>query len=83
MRYFIDLFSPQTFSKFLQSDRSISGYGKRQEGIASTIEPGDLLICYMTKVSRFCGILEVQERYFIDSAPIFTEETTHTLSDLR
>lgn len=74
MRYFIDLFSPQTFSKFLASDKSISGYGKRQEGIASTIKKGDLFICYLTKVSRFCGILEVQDKYLIDSTPIFTDE---------
>lgn len=74
MRYFIDLFSPSTFSKFLQSNKNVSGFGKRQEGTASTIKKGDLFICYLTKVSRFCGILEVQEKYFIDSTPIFTDE---------
>lgn len=74
MRYFIDLFSPQTFERFLKSDKSISGYGKRQEGIAKTIKKGDVFICYLTKVSRFCGVLEVVDKYFIDSTPIFTED---------
>lgn len=73
MRYFIDLFSPETFKYFLKSEKNISGFGKRQENIAKTIKKGDIFICYLTKVSRFCGILEVQEKYFVDSTPIFTE----------
>jgi predicted RNA-binding protein len=74
MRYFIDLFSPTTFSRFISSGKNISGYGKRQEGIAKGIKKGDLFICYLTKISRFCGILEVQDKYFIDSSPIFVDE---------
>jgi hypothetical protein len=72
MAYFTDLFSPDTYEAFSRSDKSVSGFRERQKGIASEIKPGDKLICYVTKVSRWVGLLEVTSKYFIDNTPIFT-----------
>jgi hypothetical protein len=71
MPYYIDLFSPDTFEAFISSDRSVSGFRERQESIAAKLNPGDKLICYVTKLSRWVGILEVTSKYFIDDTPIF------------
>lgn len=71
MAYYTDLFSPETYGAFTASDRAVSGFRLRQEGIAATIRPGDKLICYMTKLSRWIGILEVTSTYFLDDTPIF------------
>ena len=71
MAFYIDLFSPETYSAFSDSDRDVSGFRERQQGIASLINPGDKLICYMTKLSRWIGILEVTSSLFIDQTPIF------------
>lgn len=71
MAYYIDLFSPATYGAFTASDRSISGFRMRQKGIAATIRPGDKLICYMTKLSRWVGVLEVVSEYFLDDTPVF------------
>ena len=71
MAYYIDLFSPETYFAYSDSDRSVSGFRERQKGIASTIKPGDKLICYMTKLSRWIGILEVTSPFFVDDSPIF------------
>ena len=38
------------------------------------IKPGDYLLCYLTGVSRFIGILEVTSEAFKDSAPIWKDE---------
>lgn len=73
MAYYIDLFSPETYEAFSKSDRSVSGFRERQKGVASAIKPGDKLLCYVTKFSRWVGILEVQEKYYVDNSPIFTE----------
>ena len=74
MNYFIDLFSPETATAFEKSDRHISGYRiSRKTYIENQkIGPGDKFICYVTRVQRFVGILEVKEKYFIDETPIFT-----------
>jgi hypothetical protein len=73
MAYYIDLFSPETYKAFSLSDRNISGFRERQRGIASRIKSGDKLVCYVTKLSRWIGILEVVSDYFIDDSVIFTE----------
>ena len=74
MAYFIDLFSPATYERFSNSDRTISGFRQRQESIARRIHPGDKLICYLTKFSRWFGVLEVTSEYFVDNTPIFTTD---------
>ncbi len=71
MAYYIDLFSPDTYETFKNSDRTISGFRERQRGVASDIQPGDKLICYVTKLSRWVGVLEVKSTYFQDDKPIF------------
>jgi hypothetical protein len=39
--------------------------------VSSNIVKGDILICYMTRVSRFFSLFEITDKYFIDSKPIF------------
>jgi len=73
MAYYIDLFSPETYQKFSHSDKSVSGFRDRQKGVASTMKPGDKLICYVTKLSRWAGVLEVTSNYFINDTPIFAQ----------
>jgi hypothetical protein len=38
------------------------------------VKQGDILLCYMVKLSRWCGSLEVLSDAFEDSTPIFAEE---------
>ncbi len=71
MAYYIDLFSPDTYQAFAKSEQTISGFRNRQEGIASSVKIGDKLICYMTRLSRWVGVLEVTSEFFIDDTPIF------------
>jgi predicted RNA-binding protein len=71
MAYYLDLFSPETYEAFTKSKQDISGFRPRQENAASKVQIGDKLICYMTKLSRWIGILEVTSAYFRDDTPIF------------
>ncbi len=72
MAYYIDLFSPETYNAFTLSDQSVSGFRERQRGVAARVKPGDKLVCYVTKLSRWVGVLEVASEYFIDESPVFT-----------
>ncbi len=71
MSYFLDLFSPETYEAFDRSDRSISGFRARHKNAAKRVQPGDKFVCYMTKLSRWFGVLEVLEGPFQDNTPIF------------
>src|SRR5262245_38734148 len=73
--YFLDLFSPETYEAFGRSDRAISGFRPRHKNAASRIRRGDKLVCYMTKLSRWVGVLEVLDGPFEDSTPIFFPES--------
>jgi hypothetical protein len=69
--YYTDLFSPETYEAFAKSSRNISGFRLNQQAHAQRIKPGDRFICYMTKLSRWFGVLEVLSDCFIDKTPIF------------
>ena len=73
MAYYVNLFSPETYLAFSDSDREISGFREHRRGTAANIKPGDKLICYMTKLSRWVGVLEVSSDCFIDDRPIFMQ----------
>lgn len=74
MTYYLDLFSPETYEAFSRSDRSVSGFRLRQQKTANRIKIGDKLICYMTKLSRWIGILEIASPSYEDSTPIFLRD---------
>ena len=71
MAYFLDLFSPETYEAFSRSDRTVSGFRLRHRGVAGRVKRGDRLVCYMTKLSRWIGILEVVEGPYVDETPLF------------
>lgn len=75
MAYFIDLFSPETYATFARSTRNISGFRLRHKGVAERVSPGDVFVCYLTRLSRWFGLLEVVEGPFIDDKPIFMPES--------
>lgn len=59
MAYFIDLFSPETYESFARSSRDISGFRLRHKGMTERVSPGDLFVCYLTRLLRWFGLLEV------------------------
>ncbi len=74
MNYWTDLFSPETYEGFSKSDRTVSGFRESQRSMADRILAGDKLICYMVRMSRWIGVLDVLEGPFIDRTPIFVPE---------
>lgn len=71
MAYFIDVFSPETYEAFSRSARNISGFRIRHKRMAGRITPGDTFICYLTRLSRWLGLLEVIDGPFFDDEPVF------------
>ncbi len=71
MAYYLDLFSPETYKAFSDSPRDVSGFRRRQRNAAGRVKVGDKLLCYVTRISRWIGILEVVGHLFEDSTPRF------------
>jgi hypothetical protein len=74
MTFYTNLFSPDTYETFSRSDRSVSGFSKHKHSWARRIEQGDRFICYMTKLSRWIGVLEVLGECYVDETPLFYPE---------
>jgi len=69
--FYTNLFSPGTYETFSRSDRGISGFRRHQEAWAKKVKDGDKFVCYMTRLGRWVGILQVEGTYFIDQTPIY------------
>lgn len=74
MNYYTDLFSPETYQAFNNSDKTISGFRKHQKNTVAKLKIGDILVCYVTRISRWVGLLEITDKYYEDSKPIFVKE---------
>jgi len=74
MAYYLDLFSPGTYEAYKCSDKSISGFRMRQKNAAERIKPGGKFLCYMTRLGRWFGVLEVRNGPFVDNTPRFYPE---------
>lgn len=72
--YWLDLFSPATWQEFLDAGSEVSGFRQHRWGTVRQIKPGDYLLCYLTQVSRFVGVLEVTSEPYQDLSKSIWQE---------
>ena len=71
--YWLDLFTGTTWEEFKKYGATVSGFRHRRRRLAKKIRPGDYLICYLTGIKRFVGILEVKSECYEDNTPIWDD----------
>lgn len=72
--YWLNLFSIKTWEEFLAAGGEVSGFRQNRWTTVRQLKPGDYLLCYLTRVSRFVGLLEVVSDPYQDSTPIWEDE---------
>lgn len=72
--YWLDLFTWTTWQEFLKAGGEVSGFRDRRWNTVKKIKHGDYLICYLTGIMRFIGILEVISEPFRDGTIIWSDE---------
>ena len=72
--YWLDLFTGTTWEEFLAAGGEVSGFRERRWKTVQQIKPGDYLLCYLTGISRWIGVLEVGSEPFKDTTPIWKDE---------
>ena len=72
--YWLDLFTGTTWKEFLDAGARVSGFRQTRWSTVRRIKPSDYLLCYLTGVSRFIGILEVISEPYKDESPIWKDE---------
>jgi hypothetical protein len=74
MVYFLAVFSPETYEAFTKSSRDVAGFRANRYKAANRVHVGDRLICYVTKLSIWVGVLEVVNSWYTDATPLFQPE---------
>ena len=72
--YWLDLFTGTTWAEFLTAGGDVSGFRPSRRNSVRKIKVGDYLVCYLTGVSRFIGVLEVTSEPYTDPSPIWKDE---------
>lgn len=73
--YWLDLFTGTTWQEFVDAGANVSGFRDRRWRTVQAIKQGDILLCYLTGVSRFIGLLEVLSEPFRDDTKIWKDES--------
>ena len=80
MAYILDLFTPETWQAFCDTGSRVTGFRERQRRLANErVRKGDIFLCYLTRLSRWCGVLEVESEAYRDEAPIFEDPDPFTV----
>lgn len=72
--YWLDLFTGITWDEFRAAGANVSGFRDSRWNRVQKIKRGDYLLCYLTGVSRFIGILEIIGEPYKDNSPIWKDE---------
>ena len=71
--YWLNLFSYKSWTEFLEAGGNVTGFREGRWKTVQRIKPGDLMLCYLTGVSRWIGLLEVTDAPFEDDKPIWED----------
>ncbi len=72
--YWLDLFTGTSWNEFKIAGAKVSGFRESRWNSVQKIKPGDYLICYLTGISRFIGILEIIDMPYKDTTPIWKDD---------
>ena len=81
--YYLDLFTGKTWEEFLKRGAAVTGFKERRKNFAQKIKPGDYFLCYLTGISRFIAILEVQSECYIDEETIWEDQVFPVRFDVK
>lgn len=80
MAYLLNVFSTETWDTFLENEATVTGFEPRRSQIAKErVEVGDIFLCYLTGLSRWCGALVVTSDAYDADDPIFDKPDPFTV----
>ena len=59
MNYWLDSFTGTTWKEFRDAGSSVTGFRENKRNLIARISKGDILLCYVTGVKQWVGVLEV------------------------
>jgi hypothetical protein len=73
VRYFIGLFTVESWREFKRHGGQVMGFNEKKAAAAARLQPGDRILCYLSKVSTFVGFMEVAGPSYVDCTLIWSD----------
>jgi hypothetical protein len=81
--YWVQVFTLKTWQEFLAAGGKVTGFRSARWWRIQQLKPGDFLLCYLSGLGKFVGILEVQSDPYIDQSPIWQGESFPCRADVK
>jgi predicted RNA-binding protein len=73
MTYWLTLFNPTTWQEFLNAGAAVSGFPETRWKTVQQIQPGDILLAYLSGKSCWIATLEVTSEPYQATTPIWEQ----------
>jgi hypothetical protein len=72
-RYYLGLFTVDSWREFKGHGGAVMGFNANKINQVAKLRPGDHILCYLTKVSSFVGVMRVAGASYVDDTPIWSD----------
>jgi len=70
---YLGLFTVESWREFRRHGGTVMGFTEKKRLAAARLNPGDKILCYLSKVSAFVGVMEVTGPSYFDTAKIWSD----------
>lgn len=70
---YLGLFTVESWREFKRHGGTVMGFTEKKRAAAARLKPGDQILCYLSKVSAFVGVMEVTGPSYFDTAKIWSD----------
>lgn len=74
-KYYMIITNMADYTRDVKNQFRCAGFGYKNESSIAKMEPGDKIIYYVTKQSKFCAVVEVTGKSYFDRTPIWADPT--------
>ncbi len=71
--FFLGLFTVESWREFKRHGGQVMGFNEKKSKTVARLQPGDRILCYLSKVSAFVGVMEVAGPSYLDHTPIWSD----------
>ncbi len=71
--FFLGLFTVESWREFKRHGGEVMGFNEKKAKTVARLQPGDRILCYLSKVSAFVGVMEVGGPAYLDRTPIWSD----------
>lgn len=72
--YWLQVFSVKTWQEFLDAGGNVTGFREKNWKTVQRMKPGDLLLCYLTKLSQWVAVLRVRSEPYLDTSTVIFQD---------